>query len=72
MLLCSVACTANKKGRRGVGLGMTGTSILNEEVFRWQQRTLRVNDVVPVKIIETNEVDEPKLLQNGFPKKKPK
>lgn len=72
MLLCSVACTENKNGRGDVGLGMTGTSFLKEEVFRWQNRTLRMNDVVRVKIIETNKVDKPKLLQKGFPKKKSK
>ena len=72
-LLFSIGCAENKKGRGGVGLGMTGTSFLKEEVVRWQHRALRMNDVVRVKVIETEEVDKPKLLQKGFPsKRKPK
>jgi hypothetical protein len=71
-LLCSVACAENRKGRGDVGLGMTGTSFLKEEVFRWQHRTLRMNDVVRIKIVETDKIDKPKLLQKSFPKKKSK
>jgi hypothetical protein len=72
MLLCGVACTENNNRRGDVGLDMTGISYLKEELVRWKRRTLRTNDVVRVKIIETNKVDKPKLVQKGFPKKKSK
>lgn len=51
---------------------MTGTSYLKEELVQWQHRTVRTNDLIQIKIIETDKVDKPKLLQKGFPKKKPK
>jgi hypothetical protein len=69
-LLFSIGCTENELGRGGVGLGMTGISFLKEEVVRWQHRTLRMNDVVRVKIIETEAVDKAKILQKGFPSKR--
>ncbi len=72
MLLCSVACTENRNGQGPVGLSMTGTSYLKEELVQWQHRTVRTNDLIQIKIIETDKVDKPKLLQKGFPKKKPK
>ena len=67
-LLFSLAYTENTNGCGEVGLSVTGTSYLKEEVVRWQQRALRMNDVVQVKIIDAQAVDEPEVLQKGFPK----
>jgi hypothetical protein len=63
-LLFSVGCTENKHGRGEVGLGMTGL-LLTQSSIRWQQRVLRMNDEVRVKIVETSEVDKFKVLQKA-------
>ena len=45
---------------------MTGMSNLKEEVVSWQQRTLRKNHEVRIKIVEVKAADSPKIIQNGF------
>jgi hypothetical protein len=63
-LLFSVGCSENKRGRGGIGLGMTGL-LLTQASVRWQQRGLRMNDEVRVKIVETDIVDKFKVLQKA-------
>jgi hypothetical protein len=63
-LLFSVACGENKHGRGGIGLGMTGM-LLGQSTVRWQQRSLRMNDEVRIKVIETAKVDKFKVLQKA-------
>lgn len=63
-LLFSVACGENKHGRSGIGLGMTGIS-LEQSTVRWQQRSLRMNDEVRIKIVEAAKVDNFKILQKA-------
>jgi hypothetical protein len=63
-LLFSVAGGESKNGRGGVGLGMTGVLDTQASV-RWQQRALRMNDEVRVKIVETSVVDKFKVLQKA-------
>jgi hypothetical protein len=41
---------------------MTGI-LFTQETVRWQDRTLRVNDEVRIKIVETTTVDKFKVLQ---------
>jgi|SRR5579862_2013789 len=61
-LFFSIACMENAQGRGEVGLGITGLSPTNETV-RWEQRALRMNDQIQVKIVETQTVDRPEVLQ---------
>ena len=62
MLLFSISCTENKHGRGEVGLGMTGM-LLNQATVRWQQRDLRMNDEVRIRVVETPKVDKFTVLQ---------
>jgi hypothetical protein len=43
---------------------MTGM-LLTQESVQWQHRTLRMNDEVRLKIIETSVVDKSKVLQKA-------
>jgi hypothetical protein len=43
---------------------MTG-SFLTQETIRWQHRSLRTNDEVRIKVIETARVDKFKVLQKA-------
>jgi hypothetical protein len=63
-LLFSVGCTANKHGRGAVGLSMTGLLPTLETVL-WKHRTLRKNERVRIKVVETQTVDRPKVLQQA-------
>lgn len=63
-LLFSVTCTENKQGRGGVGLGMTGM-LLDHGTVRWQQRGLRMNDELRVKIVESRTSDKYEILQTA-------
>ena len=63
-LLFSIGCSEDKRGEGGIGLGMTGIR-LTQETVRWQQRPLRINDEIQIKIVETETVDEPELLQKA-------
>ena len=61
-LLFSVSCVENKHGVGSVGLGMVGVTPTQQTV-RWQQRILRTNDQVQIKIVETQTVDKPEVMQ---------
>jgi hypothetical protein len=63
-LLFSVGCTANKHGRGAVGLSMTGLLPTLETVL-WKHRALRKNEQVRIKVVETQTVDRPKVLQQA-------
>ena len=63
-LLFSVACGGNKHGRSGIGLGMTGL-LLTQASVQWQRRSLRMNDEVRVKVVETGAVDKFTILQKA-------
>jgi hypothetical protein len=63
-LLFSVGCTENKQGRGEVGLGMTGL-LLTQAAVRWQHRSLRMDDEVRIKIVETSVVDYYKVMQRA-------
>src|SRR5258708_26938754 len=63
-VLFSVGCVENKQGRGEVGLGMTGIALDNETV-RWQQRSLRMNDRVRIKIVEAKTADKFEVLQKA-------
>jgi hypothetical protein len=63
-LLFSVGCSENKHGRGSVGLSMTGL-LLTLATVRWRHRTLRINDRVRLRIVETPTVDKPKVLQQA-------
>jgi hypothetical protein len=65
MLLFGLACTENKHGRRGVALNATGLMLLIQESVRWQRRTLRMNDEVRVKIVETSKADRFAVMQKA-------
>ena len=43
---------------------MTGL-LLTQSTVRWQQRSLRMNDEVRVKIVETSVVDKFKVMQTA-------
>jgi hypothetical protein len=62
MLLFSVACSENKHGRGGVGLSMKGV-LDTQQGVRWKNRTLRINDEVRIKIVETSKVERFTVLQ---------
>ncbi len=63
-LLFSVGCSENKNGRGGIGLGITGL-LLTQASVQWQQRGLRMDDEVRIKIVETSVVDDYKLMQKA-------
>jgi hypothetical protein len=64
MLNFSMVCLENKHGRGSVVLNMTGM-LLTQETVRWQHRTVRMNDEVRIKIVETNKVDRFTVLQKA-------
>lgn len=48
----------------GVQLALSMTGLLPSlETVRWRHRTLRVNEQVRITVIETQTVDQPKVLQ---------
>jgi hypothetical protein len=61
-LLFSIGCCENKNGCGDIGLGVTGAMFKNQ-ILRWEQRTLQIGDHVRIKIVETDSVDVPKVLQ---------
>ena len=61
-LLFSIGCGENKKGRGDIGLSVTGAT-LDNEIVRWEQRTLQIGDEVRIKIIEAKTPDLPEVLQ---------
>ncbi len=63
-LLFGVGCTENSHGRGEVGLNMTGM-LLTLETVRWQHRSLRMNDDVRIRIIESPKSDKYKVLQKA-------
>ncbi len=63
-LLLSVGCTENSLGRGEVGLSMTGM-LLTQETVRWQHRSLRMNDEVRIRIIESPKSHKYKVLQKA-------
>ncbi|MGP0071584.1 MAG: hypothetical protein ACLPWF_06580 [Bryobacteraceae bacterium] len=65
MLLFGMNCTENKNGRGEVGLYMTGLMLLTQVNVRWQQRRLRMNDEILVRIVETDKADKYKILQEA-------
>lgn len=65
MLHFGLACTENKHGRGGVALNMTGIRLLTLETVRWQSRSLRMNDEVRIKIIETPKADKSEVMQEA-------
>ncbi len=65
MLLFGLACTENKHGRGGVALNMTGLRLLTMETVRWQSRSLRLNDEVRIKIVETPKADKSEVMQKA-------
>jgi len=58
----SALASENRRGRGGVGLGMTGVSPTNATV-RWEHRTLQMNDQVKIKVMEAETADEPEVSQ---------
>src|SRR5580700_10403331 len=63
-LLFSISCGENRQGRGGVGLGMTGL-LPTQSTVRWQQRSLRMNDQVRIKIVEVKMADQFEILQKA-------
>jgi hypothetical protein len=63
-LLFAVSCSENNQGRGDVGLGMTGM-LLTQETVRWQQRGLRMNDAILLKIVESPKTDKYKTIQKA-------
>ncbi len=63
MLLFTLSCHENRQGRL-ISLGVTGRA-LNNEVVRWQQLNLEMGARVRIKIVETNKVDKPEVLQRA-------
>jgi hypothetical protein len=64
LLLFSIGCSENRRGRSEVGLGMTGIAPGGETV-RWQQRSLQINEQVRIKIVEAKTVDKPEVLEKA-------
>jgi type II secretory pathway component PulL len=62
--LFSVTCTENKHGRGSVGLSMNGM-LPTQETVSWQNRTLRMDDEVMLKIIESSKADKYNVLQKA-------
>jgi hypothetical protein len=60
----SVACTENKHGRGSVGLSRNGIS-LTHETIQWQTCTLRMDDEVRLRIVETGKADKYNVLQKA-------
>jgi len=61
-LLFSISGGGNTHGGGGVGLGMTGL-LPTKSTVRWQQRSLKMNDQIQVKIVEAKTVDRFEVLQ---------
>jgi hypothetical protein len=57
-----MGCGENTHGRGEVGLSVTAL-LPTKSTIRWQQRPLRMNDQVRVKIVESETVDRFTVLQ---------